>query len=450
MTFGSLRHADPKRYAWLLALAIPLSPFVAASLARTTGATLAWYLGPIVSFLALPLLDRWLGTDATNPPERVLEQLEDDRYYRWCTMAFLPLQYAGLIFACAQWASGTLSIADAFGLALTVGIVAGFAINAAHELGHKKATAERWLSRLALAQSGYGHFYVEHNRGHHVHVATPADPASARYGESFYAFWPRTVFGSLTSAWRIERRRYRQRGQHPFRLGNDVLNAWLMTVVLWGALIIWLGPQIVPYLLIQAIVGLTLLEAVNYLEHYGMLRQVVGLPGRERYERVDPSHSWNSNNIATNVLLYHLQRHSDHHAHPIRRYQALRDHPESPVLPTGYAGMILLALVPPAWRRVMDPRVLAHYGGDITLANTQASARDRRRAAAVAAREGSVGDRAVRAARCPGCGYVYDVERGDPREGFPSGTPWAAVPDDWCCPDCGVREKVDFVPVRAA
>ena len=129
------------------------------------------------------------------------------------------------------------------------------------------------------------------------------------------------------------------------------------------------GVSVLPYLVVQAVVGFSLLEVVNYMEHYGMLRQQVGVGDRRRYERVDPSHSWNSNNIATNVLLYHLQRHSDHHANPTRRYQALRDFEESPVLPTGYAGMIVLAAVPWIWRRVMDPRVLAHYGGDVSLAN---------------------------------------------------------------------------------
>jgi len=366
MTSGGLRHADPKRYAWLLALAIPLSPFVAALLARTTGATLAWYLGPIVSFLALPLLDRWLGTDATNPPERVLEQLEDDRYYRWCTMAFLPLQYAGLVFACAQWASGTLSIADAFGLALTVGIVAGFAINAAHELGHKKATAERWLSRLALAQSGYGHFYVEHNRGHHVHVATPADPASARYGESFYAFWPRTVVGSLRSAFGIERTRLAKLGRGPWTLANEVVQGWCLTAALVVGLLVAFGPAVAPWLALQAVVGFTLLEAVNYLEHYGLLRD--RLPDG-RYERCRHVHSWDSDHIASNIFLFHLQRHSDHHTHPGRRYQALQHVAEAPRLPHGYAAMVLLAFVPPLWRRVMDPRLLAHYGGDPTRTN---------------------------------------------------------------------------------
>src|SRR5690606_17944455 len=137
------------------------------------------------------------------------------------------------------------------------------------------------------------------------------------------------------------------------------------------------GVSLLPYLVLQALVGISLLEVVNYMEHYDMLRQKVGVGKRRRYERVDPSHSWNSNNIATNVLLYHLQRHSDHHANPTRRYQALRDYQESPVLPTGYAGMIVLAIVPAVWRRVMDPRVLAHFDGDMSRANLSPRKREK-------------------------------------------------------------------------
>src|SRR6266540_2852334 len=304
----------------------------------------------------------------------------------------------------------------------------------------------------------YGHFYIEHNRGHHVRVATPEDPASSRVGESFYRFWPRTVFGSLKSAWWLEKRRYARRGKHPFRIGNDVLNAWLMSVALWGAMVAWLGAGVLPYLLIQAVVGFSLLEVVNYLEHYGMLRQRVGVPGKERFEKVAPSHSWNSNNIATNVLLYHLQRHSDHHANPTRRYQSLRDFEESPVLPTGYAGMIVLAIVPAIWRRVMDPRVLAHFDGDLSRANLSPRKRDKILATwplpephveeALEDASAHTFTEEVLAARCPGCDYVYDVATGDEHEGFAAGTAWADIPDSWCCPDCGVREKVDFVPVE--
>ena len=266
---------------------------------------------------------------------------------------------------------------DKIGLAMSVGTIAGIGINTAHELGHKKETHERWLAKIALAQSFYGHFYIEHNRGHHVRVATPEDPASSRVGETFYAFWPRTVLGSLRSAWNLEKRRITRRKKHAWTLRNDVLNAWLMSVVLWGALVLAFGVGILPFLLIQAVIGFSLLEVVNYLEHYGMLRQRTGADGTGRYERVDPSHSWNSNNIATNVLLYHLQRHSDHHANPTRRYQTLRDFEESPVLPTGYAGLIILALVPPLWFAVMDKRVLAHFDGDISRANIQPGKRAR-------------------------------------------------------------------------
>ncbi len=252
-------------------------------------------------------------------------------------------------------------------MALTVGMVSGIAINTAHELGHKRASLERWLSRVALAQSGYGHFYIEHNRGHHVRVATPEDPASSRLGESFYAFWPRTVAGSLRSAWGLERTRLARTGRSPWTLHNDILGAWAMTVVLFAALCAAFGLVVLPYLLLQAVIGFSLLEVVNYLEHYGLLRS--RRADGERYERTAPEHSWNSNSVASNVLLYHLQRHSDHHANPTRRYQALRHVDHAPQLPTGYAGMIVLAAIPPLWRRVMDPRLLAHYGGDLTRAN---------------------------------------------------------------------------------
>lgn len=461
---------DRKRYLWLVALVMPVLPFVAVGLFAVTGWSVWLWLGPIVILGLVPLVDVVTGRDASSPPDDVIRGLEADRYYRWITYCFLPIQYAGFVLGMWFIARGGLSIADQAGLAVTLGFIGGLGINTAHELGHKKETVERWLSKVALAQTCYGHFYIEHNRGHHVRVATPEDPASARMGESFYRYWPRTVLGSLRSAWGLEQRRLARHGRHPVRMSNDVVNAFLMTAVLWGGLIAWLGLGIAPFLVLQAFVGFTLLEAVNYLEHYGMLRQRVSVTGPDgdvslgRYERVEPRHSWNSNHITTNVLLYHLQRHSDHHAHPTRRYQALRDFDEAPSLPTGYAGMILLAFVPPLWRRVMDPLVLAHYDGDVTRANLH----PRRRAALlrrygagsapVAPPQASTSaagwpapaeplDAAVM--QCPGCGYAYDVTIGDPREGFQAGTPWSQVPAAWCCPDCGVRDKADFVPLAA-
>ena len=360
--------SDGKRYAWLLGIIVPLSPFFAWFYWSLTDFGGMWFIGPVLVFVIFPLLDMAIGMDSSNPPDSVLKFLEQDRYYRWCTYLFIPIQYAGLVFACWMWGSGELTLIENIGLALTMGVVGGIAINTAHELGHKRASSEKWLSRVALAQTGYGHFFIEHNRGHHVKVATPEDPASSRLGESFWAFLPRTVAGSLRSAWGIEAARLDRLGKSHFSIHNDVLSAWLMTVVLFGGLAVAFGPVVLPYLLVQAAIGFSLLEVVNYLEHYGLLRQK-----REdgRYERCLPEHSWNSNNVASNVLLYHLQRHSDHHANPTRRYQALRHVDEAPQLPTGYAGMIVLAWFPPLWRRVMDPRLIEHFDGDVTKANIQ-------------------------------------------------------------------------------
>jgi alkane 1-monooxygenase len=456
---------DRKRYLWLLGLVIPSAVFAAYAVWDLTGWSWVLWLGPVLILVIIPILDLLTGLDPSNPPDEVIEALENDRYYRWVTYAFLPLQYAAFVLAAWFFGNPEMTTIDKIGFAASIGSMGGIAINTAHELGHKREEHERWFGKIALAQTFYGHFFIEHNRGHHVRVATPGDPASSRVGESLWRFLPRTVAGSLRSAWSLERKRIARRKQHPFRISNDVLNAWLMSAVLWGGLTVAFGVEILPFLVLQALVGVFLLETVNYLEHYGMLRQRTGPDGTGRYERVLPSHSWNSNNIATNVLLYHLQRHSDHHANPTRRYQCLRDYQESPVLPTGYAGMIVLAMFPPLWRRVMDKRVLAHFDGDMTRANILPRKRERilaryPRPESTAEEGGSrrdggsdgggrIADRQeVLAARCPGCGYTYDVAAGDEHEGFAAGTAWSEIPDTWCCPDCGVREKVDFVAVE--
>ncbi len=362
------RWRDRKRYLWLLGLVVPtLVPLSWAAVALT-GWGLFWWSGPLLILLILPALDLVIGSDAENPPESALAGLEQDRYYRCALYLYLPAQYVSLLLACWLWSGGGgagLSPLDKVGLMLTVGGVAGVAINAAHELGHQRAQSERWLSKVALAQAGYGQFYVEHNRGHHARVATPEDPASARLGENVYFFHYRSMFGSLRSAWRLERRRLARLGKSAWTLGNDILNAWLMSAVLFGALVLGFGPEVLPWLIGQALVGILLMETINYLEHYGLRRQ---RRSDGRYEQVRPSHSWNSNSVISNVFLFHLQRHSDHHANPQRRYQSLCHADEAPQLPAGYATMVVLALVPPVWRRVMDRRVLAHYGGDVGLA----------------------------------------------------------------------------------
>ncbi|MEU4420265.1 alkane 1-monooxygenase [Actinoplanes sp. NPDC024001] len=357
---------DTKRPLWPLALVVPALPFAALLLAGATGSAWAWWLTPVFILGVIPVIDVLIGDDHANPPEEVVPALQASPYYRWITYLFLPAQYAALVATCAAWVSRP-GVIGGIGLVLTAGLVNGIAINTAHELGHKRETVERWLSKIALAPTGYGHFFVEHNRGHHVRVATPDDPASSRLGESFWRFWPRTVIGSLRSAWRLESHRHRLRSRSRWHPRNDILNAWAMTVVLFAALTVAFGPAVLPFLALQAVVGFSVLEAVNYLEHYGLARQ---RNAAGRYEKVDPRHSWNSDRLTTNIFLFQLQRHSDHHANPLRRYQTLRSFDVSPQLPAGYATMLLLALIPPLWRRVMDRRVLAHYGGDATRANT--------------------------------------------------------------------------------
>jgi len=370
---------DPKRYFWIASGIVPLIPIIIFPLWGATHWTPIWYFGPVFVFVIIPILDLLLGLDPNNAPDEILAMLENDRFYRWVTYLFIPLQIVGFLVACYVLGGGTfwtvtepLTWVAKLGLATGMGMVAGIGINTAHELGHKKETLERWYARVALAQTAYGHFYIEHNRGHHVRVATEIDPASSKLGETIYEFLPRTVLGSLKSAWHLEKTRLARKNQSPWSFHSDLINAWMFTPILWGGAIAMNAAfglqtwQILPYLVVQALVGISLLEAVNYLEHYGMLRKKLD---SGRYERVNPSHSWNSNNIGTNILLYHLQRHSDHHANPTRRYQALRDFPEAPVLPTGYAGMIVLAYATPLWRRIMDPKVVAHFDGDISQAN---------------------------------------------------------------------------------
>jgi alkane 1-monooxygenase len=300
--------------------------------------------------------------------------MERDRYYRILTYLYAPLQYAGFFWACWYVSSHDLSLFAAIGITLTVGAVGGIGIANAHELGHKQDNLERWWAKVVLAQTAYGHFVIEHNRGHHARVATPEDPASARFGESFWLFLPRSVIGAARSGWNLEKRRLAFKGKGPWTLENNVLNAWLLSVVLFAGCIVAFGPTIIAFLIGQAIFGFSLLEVVNYLEHYGLLRQK---DENGRYERVQPEHSWNSDHIATNLLLYGLERHSDHHANPIRRYQVLRTFDEAPQLPSGYGTMIGLAYLTPLWRRVMDPKVLALYDGDITRVNIDPAKRDR-------------------------------------------------------------------------
>ncbi|MEZ5180891.1 MAG: alkane 1-monooxygenase [Acidimicrobiales bacterium] len=279
-------YRDRRKPLYLLSLVVPLLTFGARREVERWGIDLLWYLGPIWVLVLIPIVDTLIGTQKENAPEWAEEAMERDRWYRYLTYLYAPLQYLGFFWACWYVASHDLSWFAELGLALTVGTVGGIGIANAHELGHKKARIERWWAKVVLAQTGYGHFEIEHNRGHHVRVATPEDPASARFGESFWAFFPRSVVGAARSGWEFERKRLAFQGKGPWRWDNDVLNAWAMSVVLFGGVIVAFGPRMIPFLVVQAVFGFSLLEVVNYLEHY-VLRREQRPDGR--YERVAPS-----------------------------------------------------------------------------------------------------------------------------------------------------------------
>ena len=449
---------DGKRYLWLLSPTLPLVGLACLVAAYVTSTPWLFWGLPLLFYGAIPVFDLLIGTDRTNPPEAAVPDLEDDPFYRTIVYAYIPTQLVITAFGAWLAVNGELAWWQMLGLIITVGMVNGIGINTAHELGHKKRSLERWLSKITLAPVAYGHFFVEHNKGHHKNVATPEDPASSRMGESFWAFLPRTMVGSAVSAWSLEKQRLNRKGESVWSLDNENLRAWSMTMVLFGGLTLWLGWMALPFLLVQAFYGASLLEVINYIEHYGLLRRFDEKSGR--YERCSPEHSWNSNNVVTNLFLYQLQRHADHHANPTRRYQSLRHFDDSPQLPSGYASMLVLAYFPPLWFRQINPLVARHYDGDITRANLYPPKREKLiarwqdaeldtghpEAFPNAHREPappSASDDAVRY-QCTDCGYVYDEARGCPDEGFEPGTPWADIPEDWACPDCAVREKPDF------
>lgn len=447
---------DGKRYLWLLSPFIPVLGLLIVTLYYYTRWSPLTWGGPFLVYFLIPLLDRLIGSDKTNPPESAMAQLEADPYYRWIVYAYIPSQFLTTIIGTWLAVEGNLSVWEYIGLILSVGAVNGLAINTGHELSHKRDLLGRWMAKLTLAPTAYGHFFTEHVRGHHKNVATPEDPASSKMGETFWEFLPRTMIGSLVSACRIEKERLARLGKSQWSLENDNLQAWALTVVFFGALVLWLGWMALPFLLLQSFYAASLLEVINYIEHYGLLRQK-GPDGR--YERCGPEHSWNSNHIVTNLVLYQLQRHSDHHAHPTRSFQALRHFDESPQLPSGYASMLMPAYIPFLWFRQMDPMVAEHYKGDLSRANILPRKREKllashynRVAQANPAHDSSepsgapsnLATSGQARFRCPDCGYIYREAMGCPHEGFPAGTLWAQIPDTWPCPDCAVREKVDF------
>lgn len=373
MEAGSWR--DGKRYLWLLSFFYPLGPAAAVGLAYATGYGAFFWLPVVFYYTLMPALDHLVGEDPYNPPSEVLERLGHDAYYRYVLYATVPGHFVSLVLCAWTVSTGDWSLLSLVGLTLTMGVIGGFAINTGHELGHKKGRLERTLAKVVLTTVGYGHFFIEHNKGHHKDVATPEDPASSRLGESIYSFaLRREIPGAAKRAWELEKVRMQRQGRSVWSPHNEIVQTSLGTLLLYGSIVAVFGWVTLPFLIGQTVYGWWQLSFANYVEHYGLLRQK---EASGRYERVKPEHSWNTNHICSNLVTFHLQRHSDHHAHPTRWYHTLRHFEGTPQLPSGYPGMYLVALFPPLWRRIMDKRVLEHYDHDMTRVNVDPRQRER-------------------------------------------------------------------------
>ena len=379
---------DDKRHWWWLPLFVAISPVLGIYLTHVTHQSAWLWITPVLWYVVLPIADWLVGRDTRNPPDVAVPTLESDGYYKFLVYASIPLFYVTWITAAWAVATQDYGWVGYLGVSLAVALTNGLALVVGHEIGHKTNRLEKRLAQIVLAVPAYGHFSAEHNRGHHKDVATPDDPASSRFGETLYAFVLREIPGAIGRAWHDERVRLARQGKGAWSPSNELLQSFAITAVLYGsALAIW-GPVLIPFLLISTFWGWQFLSTSNYIEHYGLLRQK--MPDG-RFERCRPEHSWNADHVISNLMLYHLQRHSDHHARPTRCYQALRSD-KAPELPSGYPLCFTLAYFPPLWRAVMDKRVLEVYGGDITRVNIQPSKR-----AAILAKYGAPGSDAVRA-----------------------------------------------------
>ena len=337
---------------WMSLALFPLIAFVA-------GQGGWWLLAmPLMTWWLFSLLDLAMGLDLENADPATPEA--DLFWYRLVTLVWFPLQLV-TIFALIHFVTQneTLSTAEAFGLFFGVGVISGtIGINYSHELMHQSNRLERWLADLLLASVLYSHFRSEHLLVHHRYVGTTRDPVTARYNEGFFRFFPRVLRDSLISAFQAEKAMLARRDKAWTDPANPFWRYWLLQglfVILAFALGGWLG---VALFIFQAAIAVWQLELTNYIEHYGLTRKHLG---EGKYEHVQPRHSWNAAHKASNWLLINLQRHSDHHYKPDRRFPLLQNYTEdaAPQLPFGYPVMTMAAMIPPLWRRIMNPRVKA-------------------------------------------------------------------------------------------
>lgn len=313
------------------------------------------FLPVLFGFAFVPAIEFLSGLNAKNLSQAESEMVRKDWLYDVLIYLTVPTQVFFAIWFLSSVGEEYLTTADIVGRTLSMGLMNGvFGVNIAHELGHRNTWHEKLMSKVMLSSTLFLHFYIEHNRGHHRNVATPDDPATARKNENLYAFWFRTVPFSFLSAWNIVKKERTRKKQAVWSLNNEMIQYLIIQLMMVLAIAFFFSSQVLICFLLAALMGILLLETVNYIEHYGLLRNKLNA---NRYEDVLPVHSWNSDFIVGRIVLFELTRHSDHHYEPSKPYQTLDSMKHSSQLPAGYPAMMLLSLLPPAWFVVMNKRL---------------------------------------------------------------------------------------------
>lgn len=346
------------KFGYLLVFTIPIS-FL---LSFYSGNIYMMYSLPFMMFIVMPIIDPLFGVDNQNYDSEKEKQLKDESFYKVVLYAWAIVQTLMMLWIVYLFASREISVEYIIPMVINTMIMnGGVGIVVAHELGHKNNKLDKYLAKLLLIQVFYGHYTVKHNRGHHVHVGTPLDTATSRLNQSYYSFWKQSVLKGFSSAIAIEDEYLKTKKLKKTLFNHEVYYSVFFSflfLILTTILVFVFNEQMIvsfiAFFIAQTFLSFSLLESVDYIEHYGIIRN---LKEDHSYEKTNATHSWNANFILSNYFLFQLQRHSDHHLYATKNYQILKQYNESPQLPNGYPAMVLLTLLPPIWFRIMNKRL---------------------------------------------------------------------------------------------
>ena len=339
-----------KDLKYLFAYTVPIAAYIAF---EATG--IGCYAAVFYAFIVLPALDVVTGETQTNISKEAVLSKKNKRVFDWMLYLNLPIVFGLLFLVFTKIQTTEYALYELIGMGLSAGILlATNAINVAHELGHRRPYFERFMSKLLYMPCLYMHFYIEHNFGHHLHVGTPEDGATAKYNQNVYSFWWSSVTKQYFGAWKRQLELLKAQKKGFLSLKNDVFWYHFIQAGYLFSVYFLFSSKVLLFSIAVGILSFLFLETINYIEHYGLKRSK--LPSG-RYERVQPHHSWNSNFNIGRIVLYELTRHSDHHFKASKKYQLLDSHEKSPTLPMGYPASILLSLLPPLWFYIINPLV---------------------------------------------------------------------------------------------